>query len=136
MKRILVLMLVAIAMLMFVSCDNKAEESVPTISYEDLKKGTWYYTEGSSKIYIKFNDENIAKVSQEQSGSSTDKNLKVSITGDIITFKDESSNSNWDYRYQAVLEEGKLTLTKVGDDNMYGMNPNLKTDVITFSLGG
>ena len=36
MKRILVLMLVAIAMLMFVSCDNKAEEPVEDIDYTKL----------------------------------------------------------------------------------------------------
>ena len=136
MKKILVLMLVAITMLMFVSCDNKAEEPVEDIDYTKLV-GTWkatYENIENNNISIEFKKDQIADVRDNTpSGGSGYLNMLVTISGDTVTFTSQNDSSE-KYSYTVEIDGYKMTLTLKGDKNLFKYHPDLKT--ITLSAMG
>ena len=137
MKRILVLMLVAIAMLMFVSCENKAEEPVEDIDYTKLV-GKWkatYENNNVNYISIEFKEGRIADLrdSTPTDGMSGYLNMLVTISGNTVTFTSKNDSSE-KYSYTVEIDGYKMTLTLKGDKNLFKYHPDLKT--ITLSAMG
>ena len=136
MKRILVLMLVAIAMVMFVSCENKAEEPVEDIDYTKLV-GTWkatYENIENNNISIEFKKDQIADVRDNTpSGGSGYLNMLVTISGDTVTFTSQNDSSE-KYSYTVEINDVSISLTQVGDNNLFRYHSDLKT--ITLSAMG
>ena len=136
MKRILVLMLVALAMLMFVSCENKAEEPVEDIDYTKLV-GKWkatYENNNDNYISIEFKEGRIADLRDSTpDGMSGYLNMLVTISGNTVTFTSKNDSSE-KYSYTVEIDGYKMTLTLKGDKNLFKYHPDLKT--ITLSAMG
>ena len=118
MKRILVLMLVAIAMLMFVSCDNKTEEPVENLDYTKLK-GTWRVDYGTRDyISVEFKEDKVASVSDYTPNSGSGCDYNITIKGNTVTFTN-TLNSAQKYSYKAEIDGNNLILTQVGEEVLF-----------------
>ena len=138
MKRILVLMLVAIAMLMFVSCDNKAEEpaEVNPLTNEELS-GKWLYgVEGTDYITLEFTNAKVTMKNENVNAKNAgDTNFYAfydgdyKIEGDVITFTDSNSKNSFDY--SAIIKGDKLTLTQKGTSSMFRVTGHENMNTVT-----
>ncbi len=132
MKRILVLMLVAVAMFAFVSCENKSAEPDEAIKDLDYSKliGSWKMSDkNDSKNYIsiKFKEGKTADVEDNtaSAGGGFD-NMTITISGNTVTFA-PNYTSDSRYSYKVEIGEKELKLTQVGDKNMFSYHSDLKT---------
>ncbi len=147
MKRILVLMLVAVAMLMFVSCENKAEEpakaekpaEVQPVTAEELI-GEWRCGDDTEFYKFKFTATTVTKQEQNLNatavGSSTfagfyDATYK--IENNVITITQTVGEETKEWKYSAVINGNNLTLTQVGEKSMFAVtgHENVKSVTVT-----
>ena len=126
MKRILVLMLVAIAMFAFVSCDNKAEEPVENLDYTKLL-GTWRVDYGTNDyISVEFKEDKVASVSEYTSTSGRGSNYSITIKGNTVTFTNTLSSAK-KYSCKVELDGNNLILTQVGDEVLFYLHSDKNT---------